>query len=176
MTKTCKEYSEALFALALEEDMAQQFSTALKSVCEVFNNDPEYIDFLACYSIPVAERTQALESAFSGTLPVHVLSFLQILCEHGEIKSFFDCVDIYEALYSQHRKLSTAVVVSAKPLDDSQKQALVKKLEKLCGTAVRLECKTDESVLGGLIIEVDGKVIDGSLKRRLYEVKEVIDK
>ncbi len=176
MTKTSKEYGEALFALALEQNMTSQISDALKSVSDVFDKNPEYIDFLACYGIPVAERTQALESAFSDALPEYALSFLQLLCERGAIKDFFDCVRVYEALFAEHLKKSTAVVTSARPLDDMQKQALIKKLEAMCNHSVQLECRTDESVLGGLIIEVDGKVIDGSLKRRLHDVKEVIDK
>ncbi len=176
MTKTNKEYGEALFALAVETDNTEEFKSALDTVCEIFKNDPEYIEFLACYGIPTAERTAALQSAFGNTLPEYVLSFLQILCEHGAIKEFDECVNMYNSLYAEHNKAITATVTSAAELSDAQKSSLVKKLEKMCSRNVTLNCKVDKSVLGGLVVELDGKIIDGSLKHKLLKVKEVIDK
>ena len=174
--KTYKEYGEALFALAVETDNTDEFKSALDRVCEIFENDPEYVEFLACYGIPVAERTEALSQAFGDTLPEYVLSFLQLLCEQGAIKEYGECVGLYNALYAEHNRHTTAIVTSAAPLDDAQRTALVKKLEKLCGRNVTLDCKIDKSVLGGLVIELDGKIIDGSLRYKLQKVKEVIDK
>ena len=43
-------------------------------------------------------------------------------------------------------------------------------------TAVEIEYMTDSSILGGILIEADGKIIDGSLKARLRDIKEVINK
>ena len=176
MTRTNKEYGEALFSLALETGNTDNFKSALDTVCKIFKNDPEYVEFLACYGIPVSERTEALESALGNIIPEYVLSFLQILCEHGTIKEFFECVDMYNSLYAEHNKMTTAVVTSATPLDDVQKSSLIKKLEKLSGRNVTLDCRIDKTVLGGLVIELDGKIIDGSLKHKLQKVKEVIDK
>ena len=174
--KTNKEYGEALFSLAVETNNTDGFKSALDSVCEIFKGDPEYVEFLACYGIPVKERTDALAQAFCDSLPEYVLSFLQILCEQGAIKDFYECVNMYNALYAEHKKQTTATVTSATPLDENQKSALVKKLEKLCSKSVTLDCRLDKSVLGGLVIELDGKIIDGSLKHKLQKVKEVIDK
>ncbi len=176
MTRTFKEYGEALFALAVETDNTDAFKSALDTVSSVFKNDPEYVDFLACYGIPVAERTAALEQAFGDTLPEYVLSFLQLLCEHGAIKGFDECINMYNSLYAEHNKQTTAIVTSAVALDEGQKSSLIKKLEKMCGGNVTLDCKIDKTVLGGLVVELDGKIIDGSLKHKLSKVKEVIDK
>lgn len=174
--KTYKEYGEALFALALETDNTDKFKSALDTVCDVFKNDTEYIEFLACYGIPVKERTDALSQVFGDILPEYVLSFLQILCEQGAIKEFFECADVYAGLYAEHNKMTTAVVTSATELDDVQKQNLIRKLEKMCSRNVTLDLKVDKTLLGGLVIELDGKIIDGSLKNKLHKVKEVIDK
>ena len=176
MTKTNKEYGEALFALAVETNNTEQFKSALDTVSGIFKNDPEYVEFLACYGIPVSERVAALEQALGDCIPEYVLSFLQILCEHGAIKDYDECVNMYALLYAEHKRQTTAVVTSATPLDENQKSSLVKKLEKMSGRSVTLDCKIDKSVLGGLVIELDGKIIDGSLKHKLQKVKEVIDK
>lgn len=176
MTRTYKEYGEALFALALETDNTEQFKSALDTASAVFKADPEYIEFLACYGIPVAERTAALAEAFGDTLPEYVLSFLQLLCEHGAIKELDECVKMYSSLYAEHNRQTTATVKSVTELTEAQKVSLIKKLEKMCQKSVTLDCRIDSSLLGGLVIELDGKIIDGSLKQKLLKVKEVIDK
>ena len=175
MTQRTKEYAEALFALALEADSADAFAAALKEATAVFEEHPDYVEFLACYGIPTAERTAALEEVFADRLPEYVLSFLQLLCENGYIKSVFECQKEFEALYMEARRTATATVTSAVELTAEQKARLIEKVKALCGRDVSAVYTVDESIMGGVIVETDGKIIDGSLKRRLHEVKEVID-
>jgi F-type H+-transporting ATPase subunit delta len=176
MTGIAKEYAAALFMLAGETGAEENWLSALDTVSALLEENGAYVEFLASPGIPKAERTEALSQAFGDTLPEYVLSFLQLLCEQGAIKEYGECVGLYNALYAEHNRHTTAAVTSAAPLDDAQRTALVKKLEKLCGRNVTLDCKIDKSVLGGLVIELDGKIIDGSLKNKLHKVKEVIDK
>lgn len=175
MTQTSKEYAQALFALSVETDSAESFSDALKRAAEVLAIDADYMEFLACYGIPAHERTAALEQVFSDRLPEYVLSFLQLLCENGHIRLLNDCVEDFEALYHEMKKLTTVKVTSAVALTDEQKARLLPKLEQLCKRQVQAVYVIDESIMGGMIIEADGKVLDASVKNRLHELKEVID-
>ncbi|MGM9644421.1 MAG: ATP synthase F1 subunit delta [Eubacteriales bacterium] len=174
MTEMSKEYGVALFALAKECDAADEYKEALDTVTAVFRENPEYIDFLDSPSIAKNERTNAVEAAFGGRVPEHIVSFLQLLCEKGHIHSYTGCVKEYTALYDASKKVSVARVTSAVPLTDKEKDGLRKKLEKISGNSVFLECTTDKSLMGGLAVEIDGKVIDGTLRHRLNEVKDVI--
>ena len=61
-------------------------------------------------------------------------------------------------------------------LSEEEKTELKNKLEKRLGRTICLECAIDETLLGGLVVQVDGKVIDGSLKHRLHEIKEVMNR
>ena len=65
---------------------------------------------------------------------------------------------------------------SAVALTEREKTELKEKLEKRLGRTIRLECAIDPSLLGGLLVQVDGRVIDGSLKHRLHEIKEVMNR
>lgn len=176
MTQMDKAYAAALFALAQEQHQEEQTLEALKSVAKQFEENPEYVDFLASPAIPKAERTAALETAFSDVLPQDVLSFLCVLCQRGQIRLFLDCVDDFEWFYEASRKISAATVTSVISLTDEQQQKLQKKLEAVSGHQVRLSYRTDPSLMGGLRVELDGKVLDGTLKHRLHEVKEVMNR
>ncbi len=176
MTQIAKGYAEALFALALETDNIAAFSDALKLAVSVFDENPDYVEFLACYGIPAAERTQALEAALGDRLPEYVCSLLQLMCERGHITDVFDCAAEYETLYLEAQRLSTVKVTSAVPLTPAQRDKLEQALVRVCRRHVRPSYEVDAAVIGGVVIEVDGKVYDGSVRHKLQEVKEVIRK
>lgn len=176
MTDMSNEYGTALFMLAKENSAEQEYADALEKVSGIFNENPEYIDFLASPSIPVKERTAAIEQAFAGALPEYVINFLQLLCEKGYIKSFESCVSEYNKLFGVLRHIVTAHVSSAVELTENEKENLRCKLEKISGASVILECCVDKSLIGGIVVEMEGMVMDGSLRRRLHEVKDVISK
>lgn len=176
MIKTSNEYADALFSLAMDLHAEEETLSALHLIRESFRKEPEALAMLASPSIPKSERLKALEDAFAAHLPQHVMGYMHVLCNNGHIREFDDSVKVYEELYNSARKLSTAVVISAVELSETEKTELQAKLEKRLGRTIRLECSVDESLLGGLVVQVDGKVIDGSLKHRLQEIKEVMNR
>lgn len=175
MTELSKDYAEALFALAAEEKQEKAYLDALESVNDLFADNPEYTELLAAPSVPQSERTGLIEQAFGDSLPEQVLSFVQLLCAHGRIRSLPACTEEYRRLYQAAVAMSTAYVTSAVPLTDDEKERLAEKLSALSRCRVELVCAVDESLLGGITVQLDGKVMDGSLRRRLQVVKDVIE-
>lgn len=174
MNDVILEYAEALFAVACEENSKDEYAQALESVKNGFEENPEYMEFLLCPGIPMSERLSAIEEAFTGKLPEYIVYFLQLLCEKGRIQWLSDCVKEYNALVYASENVAGAVVTTAVELTQSEKERIKTKLEKMLGKSVEIECVTDPSVMGGVLIETEGRVIDGSLRRRLNEVKDVI--
>lgn len=174
MTDIAKEYGAALFLLACDADAKKEFAEALDIVKDVFDENPGYMEFLSSPGIPLGERLSALESAFSEKLPEYVLSFLQLLCEKGRISAFYDAAEEYATLFDASQRISNAKITSAVPLTEDEKRKLEAKLEKQCGGRVKSEYFVDEALIGGLVVEIDGRIMDGSVRQRLREVKEVI--
>ena len=170
-----KEYAEALFSLALEKGEESVILQKLKSVSESIRENTEYLDFLASPSVPLAERIKAIEDTFSEFLPEYVLSFMCLLCEKGRITAFFECVSEYEKLLNAKDKVITARVISAVELTAEEKEKLVEKLSKKSGSHVELRCEIDQSILGGVIVEMNETVMDYSLRHRLRDIKDVIN-
>lgn len=176
MTETSKAYADALFSLAMDEHSEDETLGAIRMVRDALKAMPEAEDLLASPAIPKDERQAVLEKAFGDALPETVMSFVQVLCAHGHIRSLADCVKHFEELYDSAKKLSTAYVTSAVALTAGEQAELKAKLEKRLGRTVSLACSVDASLLGGMIVRVDGKVMDGSLRHRLYEIKEVMNR
>lgn len=175
MAQVINEYAKALFDLSQETDCVKEISSALDTVVAVVDENPEYLDFLSSPNIPKSERINAVEQAFSS-LHEYAVSFVSLLCERGRAREIKECVTAFRELCSQADKISVAQVTSAVELTDAQKDALALKLQKICGNRVVLECKTDKSLIGGMVVGIDGKIIDGSVRSRLHELKEVMYK
>jgi len=176
MTQLGKEYGTALFMLACEEDKKKEYAEALDIVGGMFSENPEYIDIISSPAISLSERLKVIEEAFSAFIPKDVLSYLQLLCEKGRISSFDDSVKEYMLLLEESQRVARAKITTAVEMTDEEKQKLIKKLEGISKKAVEPEYYIDKALLGGVIIELEGRVIDSSLKTQLREIKEVIKK
>ncbi len=176
MSDISKEYGEALFALGLETNSLDQIDKDLKFISEIFEKAPEYKEFLQSPSIKKSERLSTINETFENNISEYALSFISILCEKGRAGIFTQCADEFQKLYAESKKVSIARVKTTVPLDENQKEQLKAKLEKQSGHSVVLECSIDKTLLGGVLIEIDGILLDGTLKHRLQELKEVMDK
>ena len=176
MSDVSYEYAKALFMLAAETGKGREYKDSLDTVAVVFDENPMYQEFLSTFAIPLEERLKALETAFSDKISRDVLSFLKLLCEKKHIIEFTECAKQYIEMHNEMDKISNAKVTSAVELSESEKTSLEEKLEKMKENKVVIEYIVDTSIIGGLIVEMDGKIMDSSLKKHLKDVKEVIKK
>ncbi len=174
MTEISREYAEALFAIACEENSKKEYLSALEMISAVFRENPEYTEFLLCPGIPLSERLKAAEDAFTDRVPQYVVMFLLLLCEKGRIQLFSQCLSEYRKLVDVSENVAVARITSAVELTQAEIDGIKNKLEKTMKKSIITECIVDPSVMGGVIIETEGRIIDGSLRRSLLEVKEVI--
>ena len=175
MTTTSKEYAEALFELAAGENVLEETSDGLVTVISALKQMPEYRSLLASAAISKADRLKALDDAFAGKVPNVLMGVLRMMVSRGHISALDNMVREYEELNRDYRGESTARVLSAVPLKESEAMAIRKELERRFGHTVVVECETDPSLIGGVRVEVDGKVIDGSIRNKLEQIKDVMN-
>lgn len=176
MAETIREYAEALFSLACEEESEKTVMASLEAVAAVFAETPEYLQLLSSPAIPLGERLSAAEAGLGTMLPERVLSFIMLLCEKGRITQLNACVREYRHLLEIKEATVTAQVTSAIELTEQEKKTLRESLARRYRCHITLETQVDPTILGGMIVEIGGRVMDGSLKNRLREVKEVMNR
>ncbi|MBO5784324.1 MAG: ATP synthase F1 subunit delta [Clostridia bacterium] len=174
MSEVAKEYGAALFMVAAESEQTAAFAEDLTAIGKAFEDNPDYIPLLSSPNIPMDERLLQIEQAFGGAVQEPVLAFLQLLCQKGHIREWEAAAQEYQALWQAAAQVCDAVVTSAVPLSEPQQQKLLEKLEQTYGKTVRAVYRVDPAVMGGLIVEMDGKVLDGSLRERLRDIKDVM--
>lgn len=176
MISSGNDYASALFMLAVERDRLKEFSNDLSIVGKVFRENPEYQLLITSPNIPKDERLRIIDSAFNDKVSEHILNFIKVLCEHNKIFSLEECIKDFNALKKQAENSITAHIYTAVPMDKVQVDKLKKALEKKFSKTVIIKSVVDKQMLGGVKIELDDNVIDGSVKRQLHDIKEVISK
>ena len=170
-----REYASALMEIALTENIKNEIYDSLKVVKKAFTDVPEYAELLLSPAIPSEERSALVKNAFEGQIHQYVMSFICVLTEKGHIRDFEEAYTAFEEMYLDMSNRTEAVVYTAVELTPEQKQRMKSALEiKLC-KEVDIEYKINTRLIGGVVVEVDGTRLDWSLKRRLKEIKEVME-
>ena len=175
MTTTSREYAEALFELAVQGGVTKETSEGLETVVSALLQQPDYRALLASPAIGKEERLAALDTAFRGKIPEILLAILRMMVSRGHVSALTGMARDYEELARGYRGESVAVVTSAVPLKEAETVALRAKLEKKLGRKIILRCAVNPALIGGVRVEVDGRVIDGSIRNKLDEIKEVMN-
>ncbi len=176
MTEIAKSYGLALFSVAEESFKTEEYKTALELIMEIFEKNPKYIEMLSSPNIPLSKRIDALNNALKSALPREIAYFLSLMCKNGDIDKVTLVIGEYKLLYNKAKGIKTVKVTSTQPLTNPQIDDLGKKLEKITDGKVVLELKVDKNIIGGIKVELDEKVFDGSLKRRFELLKEIVSR
>ena len=175
MTHTSREYAEALYALGAEEGKTEEYISALALVSESLRENPGFLNLLASPAISREERMDTLSRAFEGRIPLSMLVLMRLMVYRGHARELLRMTDSCQDLVRENRGESVAQVFSAVELTAQERERLKEKLEKRFGRKMILECSVDPSLMGGIRVETEGRVLDGTLKARLQEMKEVMD-
>ena len=120
------------------------------------------------------ERCQVLDDSFRGRIHPYLLNFLKILTEKGYARHFPQCCAVYMRQYNADMGILPVTAVTALPMQEDLQQKLREKLSSVTGKTVDLTCKIDSNCLGGVRLDFDGKQVDGTVRRRLEDVRTLL--
>ena len=175
MTTTSKEYAEALFELAAGEQVLEETSDGLVTVISALKQTPEYRQLLSSAAIGKAARIEALEKAFRGKIPDVLLGVLRMMVSRGHVNALDGMAREFDELSRQYRGESVAMVTSAVPLKEAEAVAIRAELERRFARKIILRCELDPGLIGGVRVEIEGRVIDGSIRNKLEQIKDVMN-
>lgn len=175
MAEISKEYAMALFGLSLEEGCTEAVAEGVALLRQTALADPEYTAFLSCPAIPMPQRLEAIREAYAASLQETLLSFLLLVCEKGHLAHLEETLAEFSLLYDAYQRRGRGHVRSAVALTEEQKTRLCDRISQMQGGPVTLSYSIDPNLLGGMVVEMDGKVYDGSLRHRLQELKGVMN-
>ena len=174
MTEVATTYGQAMYDLARDEGKSRQILAELSVLDQSLSAEPEFIQLLGSPNIPKEERVQILDSSFRGKIDPYVLNFLKVLTEKGYIKHFSGCCQMYKQQYNLDNGIVPVTAYTAVPLSDELRSKLTAKLSTVTGKTIELDCRIDPETLGGVRLDFDGKQVDGTVRRRLEDIRGLL--
>jgi F-type H+-transporting ATPase subunit delta len=166
-------YSKALFRIALDEKKLNECQSGLRKIASVVD-DTSLFTLLESDKVSFNNKAKVLVERLGDINPL-VLKLLSQLMTKGRLSIINEIADEYQRLLDNHRGIEgaeIAEVTTAVSLDDEYKLKLAQRITNIFGKPVVLKHTLDSSVIGGIIIRVGDKLIDGSIRSKLMKLKK----
>lgn len=165
-----KRYAEAAYLIATEDGNGEQWAEGLRSMATLFS-DQNGASFLENARVPDAQKRELVGKALEGA-PQEALNMALLLLRRSRTALGPQIAQAFQGLLDAEKGISHATVTSAVPLTGDEREAVGHRLEEITGGEVKLAVDVDEDILGGLIVRIGDRLIDGSTRNRLLELKQ----
>jgi F-type H+-transporting ATPase subunit delta len=168
-------YSTALFSAALEARIAEVVRDELVGFKNVLSENPEFRNFLLSPQVMTEDKLDIIHSTVGKKASDLFVRFLVLLIQKKRFLFVDEIADSYNGLYERHEGILEVEVTTAVPLDDRMRKKVTAKLEKDTGKKIRINPITDPAILGGMILIMEDKIIDGSVRFQLEKLRRELD-
>ena len=165
-------YAAALFELADDKKELDPVAADLRGLREVLGGSEDLQRLIRSPLYSREQQGQALTAILDkGGAGDLARRFVLTVAQNRRLFALPQMIDAFLAELARRRGEVTAKVTSAAPLSDTQKESLGNVLRKEYGDKVQVDVEIDESLIGGLIVRVGSRMIDGSLKSKLRKLE-----
>lgn len=169
-----KRYGKALYELAVEQQKTDEVYQELLKLRDVFKGIPDLGNILSDVRLTIDEKRSIMDRLtehFDGI----VKNFLNVAYEYNRVDSIPLMIDEYERRYDDDTGLVLGTVTTAVPLSDEQLTKLEVKVADIFGyEKATLTPMIDPKIIGGVIVEAQHRVIDGSIATQLERMRTAI--
>ena len=167
-------YARALLSVAAAEGDLSVVQDEIFSLARLLTENDQLASTLSDTQVPVARRAQVVEDLLGGRVSSTTVALVSMIVLNGRARDLPAIADELVALGATEGGKQVAIVRSAVELTGDQKQRLAAALQTSVGSPVEVRVVIDPSILGGLVAQVGDTVIDGSVRRRLDQLKQAI--
>ena len=165
-------YAEALFEAARERDELEGVLEDLQEFADALEESEELRLFFYGGQIPEREKRRAIDALTEG-MKLSTRNFLKILTDNGREEILEEVLLRYEELVKEHLGKIEVEVTTAVELSDEELDRLKERLGRILeGREVILETRVDPDLLGGAVFRFGGRMVDGSVRGQLQNLRE----
>lgn len=171
MSAVARRYTKALFELAQEGGDFEALGRELSEVAEAFSTEP-LARFAGDTTLDhTTRRTVAERVSESLGLSALLGKFMRVLAENNRLRELAPIQAEYQRLEDRALGQVRARLQSAEPLSEGSRRQLLEIFERRIGKRIVAETGTDPALLGGVLVELQGRVFDGTLRTRLERLR-----
>ena len=176
-SRVSKIYGDAFVSLQAEEGSLAQAMEEVKAVKEIFDSNDDLIRFLHHPQITKDEKMKVVEKILKGKVSDDMTGFLMIIIKKGRYQEIDGIFDYVIEKIKKLEGIGTLKVTSAFPLSKEQKEKIEKKVLSITSyKKLEIHYETDEAIIGGLILNMDDRVVDNSIHTKLTTMGKHLSK
>lgn len=163
-------YGSALYQAARELNKEKQLLDEAQELIGLLKETPDLQAFLDNPTISPKNKKTVIQEIFQGRICDELLNLLYILLDKRRTRNLTSIIKTYKKLMDKEHGVSVGKIFSVQPLSDTRLKEFEEETSKLLKCRVSLVNEMDQSLIGGVKIFVEGKVLDASLKTRLQDL------
>lgn len=168
-----KTYGDALFAVALEEDKIDVFFSEVQEVLDILRTNEELSKLMSHPKIIKEDKMKIIDETFSGHVSNEIIGLMTLLIAKGHYTDMVPVFEYFIGLVKEEKKIGVVSVTTAIPTNDKQKSEIEKSvLDTTAYETLEMNYDVDESLIGGMVIRIKDRVVDSSIKTKLYELSK----
>ncbi|MFH0777178.1 MAG: ATP synthase F1 subunit delta [Candidatus Eisenbacteria bacterium] len=167
-----KKYAKAFFLLAEKADATEAVRADLESLVGLLRRAPTLLSFLQSPDVTQETKLTLLGTAVKSRVQDSTWLFLRLLTKRKRLPLLPQIFSAYVGMDEARKGIRRVRVVSAVPLEKHERELLTSRLEQITGNKVLMDATVDPSIIGGVVVYLNGKVIDGSIRSGLEDLRE----
>jgi F-type H+-transporting ATPase subunit delta len=174
-TIIAQRYGEGYLNYAKDKLGLKQAVTELLKLKDIIQDNPHLLKFLETKGVGKVEKNNIVDTVLRPSFSEQVCNYVKFLLEHNRIESLMDIIEYLRKKYA-HDGSTDVLLVTADLLDLNIVKLIKESLEKKLENTVSLYMEIDPSLIGGIKLVIGNKILDGSIKGRLNNLKHELVK
>ena len=167
---SARRYAQAVFEIAREHDSYDEWLRDLQALADIFGIS-EVQTFLEGPRVSLEDKGKLLDQHLQSLSPL-AQNLARLLVKKRRVQLATRIFDSYQTMLDEQRGVVEATVTSALPLNPQLQEEIERVLQRQVGRQMRLSTHVDPEIIGGLVARVGDKVIDGSTRTRLKNLRD----
>ena len=166
-----RNYAEALFELGEQHGETERYVDLIDALVFAFETEPSVRTAIESPQVPRELKVKILNQALDAFAPDRFIRFLAAVVKRGRQNLLPLIGSVYgELLDDKLNRLRASVTLAREP-DAALREAVRRELSEAMGKEVLPQFRTDPAILGGVILRMRDRIIDGSLRRRMMRLR-----
>ncbi|NQT47947.1 MAG: ATP synthase F1 subunit delta [Chloroflexi bacterium] len=164
-----RRHAQAVFEISLENNTLDEWQTDLEMMSNVLGN-PEVAALLENPKLDFGKKRQVLQSILPDVAPA-AMNLACLLVAKNRLRILPGLLAEFRRLVNAYHGREEAEVITAVPIGDEERKKIETDLSAISGKEVMVSSRVDPDILGGLVARLGDKLIDGSIRTRLRELR-----
>lgn len=166
-----RNYAEALLELAAREGEEERYGEFLGEVASLYRNEPDVRRFLETPRVTLDEKKRAVREVYEDRTPELFVRFVLLTLDKGRQGLLPELDEAYRDLLDEREGRLHATVTLAEEASEDLREGIREGLSEAVGRDVVPHFRVDGGIIGGIVVRMDDQVMDGSIRRRLADLK-----